>query len=62
MSENPDLTESQISDLIIYLRQFLADYYHTVNMCTTDKHIVDLRKVFNTYEIDIYDSKKLMSK
>ena len=28
-------------------------------MCATDKHIVDLKEVFNDYEIDIYDSKKI---
>jgi mono/diheme cytochrome c family protein len=59
MPAHPDLTETQINDLVIYLRQFLADYYHTVNMCATDKHIVDLKEVFNTYEIDIYDSRKI---
>jgi mono/diheme cytochrome c family protein len=59
MPAHPDLTETQISDLVIYLRQFLADYYHTVNMCATDQHIVDLKEIFSTYEIDIYDSRKI---
>lgn len=38
---------------------FLADYYHTVNMRSTDKHIVELKEVFNTYEVDIYDLRKI---
>jgi hypothetical protein len=59
MPAHPDLTEAQISDLVVYLRQFLADYYHTVNMCATDKHTVDLKEVFSDYEIAIYDSKKI---
>jgi hypothetical protein len=59
MPAHPELSETQISDLVIYLRQFLADYYHTVNMCATDKHVVDLKEIFINYEIDIYDSKKI---
>ena len=59
MPEHPDLTESQIHDLVIYLRKFLADYYHTVNMCATDKHTVNLGEIFKEYEINIHDSKKI---
>jgi mono/diheme cytochrome c family protein len=59
MPEHPDLTESQINDLVVYLRKFLADYYHTVNMCATDKHIVKLGEIFDEYKIHIHDSKKI---
>ena len=59
MPEHPDLTESQIYDLVLYLRKFLADYYHTVNMCATDKHTVSLGEIFNEYQINIHDSKKI---
>jgi hypothetical protein len=59
MPEHPDLTESQINDLVVYLRQFLADYYHTVNLCATDKHTVNLKEIFNEYKIHIHDSKKI---
>ena len=59
MPEHSDLTESQINDLVIYLRKFLADYYHTVNMCATDKHTVNLGKIFDEYKIHIHDSKKI---
>jgi len=59
MPEHSDLTESQIHDLVIYLRKFLADYYHTVNMCATDKHTVNLGEIFDEYKIHIHDSKKI---
>ena len=59
MPEHPDLTESEINELVIYLRQFLANYYHTVNMCATDKHIVDLRETLNKFEVEIYDSRRI---
>ena len=59
MPEHPDLTESQIHDLVVYLRKFLADYYHTVNMCATDKHTVNLGEIFDEYKIHIHDSQKI---
>ena len=59
MPEHSELNENEINDLVIYLRHFLADYYHMVNMCVTDRHTVDLTKNFENFKIEIDNKKKL---
>ena len=59
MPEHSELNENEINDLVIYLRHFLADYYHMVNMCVTDRHTVNLTENFN---IEIENKKKLSIK
>ena len=61
MPEHSELNENEINDLVIYLRHFLADYYHMVNMCVTDRHTVDLIENFKNFNIEI-DNKKLSAK
>ena len=61
MPEHTELNENEINDLVIYLRHFLADYYHMVNMCVTDRHTVDLTENFKNFNIEI-DNKKLSAK
>jgi len=61
MPEHSELNENEINDLVIYLRHFLADYYHMVNMCVTDRHTVDLTENFKNFNIEI-DNKKISAK
>ena len=59
MPKHGELKEEEINDLVPYLRGFLEDYYHTVNMCSTDSHTVDLRKIRENYKTKVENLDKI---
>ena len=59
MPKHGELKEEEINDLVPYLQRFLADYYHTVNMCSMDSHTVDLRNIRKNYKTKVENPDKI---
>ena len=51
MPAHDRLTDDELNELLNYVRTFLAQSYHRVNMCFTEKHSITFEDVVDDYQI-----------